>query len=117
MSDPEMPNNAGLSGFLAAGETRRQAGLTPEQIQALRITEVHLHENVLVCRLSNGMLLYSPVSISPALAAAPYLARFQWRISGDGKAVFWYTEELKAHLSLREMLAAPDSELAGVAEA
>jgi hypothetical protein len=114
MREPEMPNHAALSDFPAGGETRRKDTLSPEEIQGLRIREVHLQEDMLLCRLSNGQLLQVPISISPALAAAPHLARFQWRISGDGKAVFWYTEALKAHVSLREMLDAPDSELAGI---
>lgn len=116
MPEPDMPNNAALSDFPAQSEARRKASETLEEVPGLRISEVHLHEDTLLCRLSNGQLLSVPLSVSSALAAAPHLARFQWRISGDGKAVFWYSEQLKAHVSLREMLDAPDSELSGIAK-
>jgi len=111
MPEPNTTGRATRNAYADVRTERRKDWPTLEQMQALRITEVRLHEQAMECHLSDGHWLGVPLTVSRAVAEAPPVARFQWRISGDGKAVFWYTEELKAHLSLREMLDCPESEL------
>jgi hypothetical protein len=106
MPDADSSDNAVVDAVGGSEASGRQAAYTPEEVQALRITRVNVQEDVLYCVLSDGKLLSVPVGVSLALAAAPMRARYQWRISGDGRAIVWYGDELKEYLSLRSLLAA-----------
>lgn len=105
MANAEFSNNATVRSAETLAARCHKPAYAPEEIQSLRITRVNVQEKLLYCVLSDEKLLCVPVAISPALAAAPMQARYQWRISGDGKAIVWYGDELKEYLSLRTLLA------------
>lgn len=114
--DADSSNNAAVGDPGTSGGPRYQPAYSSEQIQSLRILRVNFREDLLHCVLSDGKLLCVPIGASPALAAAPMHARDQWRISGDGKAIVWYGDELKEHLSLRSLLSGLESEGASLSE-
>jgi len=116
MSDAGFSNNASVRDPSVSIGPCHKPAYTPAEIQSLRITRVNVQEDVLYCVLSDGKLLCVPVGVSPALAEAPMRARYQWRISGDGKAIVWYGDELKEYLSLRSLLAHLESDTASLSE-
>jgi len=116
MPDADFSDNAVVDAVGGSGVSGHPAAYTAEEVQALRITRVNVQEDVLYCVLSDGKLLSVAVGVSPALAAAPTRARYQWRISGDGKAIVWYGDELKEYLSLRSLLAAAEIAAGGLSE-
>jgi len=115
MPDAGFSRNPAMTGAERPGPCHKPA-YTAEEIQSLRIRRVNVQEDLLYCVLSDEKLLCVPIGVSPALAAAPMRARYQWRISGDGKAIVWYGDELKEYLSLRTLLAYLDSEAETVSE-
>jgi len=112
----DFSDNASVRDSGSPGDPCHKPAYTPEEVQALRITRVNVQEDMLYCVLSDGKLLWVPLGVSPALAEAPMRARYQWRISGDGKAIVWYGDELKEYLSLRSLLSYVESDAGSLSE-
>jgi hypothetical protein len=93
---------------------RRPPSYTPEEINNLRITRVHFREDFLFCLLSDANVLCVPLTISPAVLAAPRKLRYQWQVTADGRAVVWHTKGMGVttiHLDLTAILTHPESEI------
>jgi hypothetical protein len=55
-----------------------------------------------------------PLTISPALQAAPNQMRYQWQVADDGEAVVWYTRSMgisTERISLADILAYPEAQI------
>jgi hypothetical protein len=91
---------------------RRPPRYTPQEVDALRITRVHLREDFLFCLLSDGNMLCVPLSIAPQVLRAPEQQRYLWQITGDGKSISWSTRAMGVRtetLSLERILAHPEA--------
>jgi hypothetical protein len=92
---------------------RRPPSYTPDDIASLRITRVHFRQDYIFFLLLDGKVLCVPLGISSALEAAPRQARYQWQITGDGKAVVWHTKGTVGvpteRLELTRILAHPEA--------
>jgi hypothetical protein len=73
--------------------TRHRPGYTPDEIDTLRITRVHVRQDHIFCLLSDGNMLSVPLRIVPALRAAPDRIRDQWQVTADGQSVVWHSGE------------------------
>jgi hypothetical protein len=98
----------------------RPPSYTPDEISTLRITRMHFRQDYMFCLLSDANMLCVPLSISPALRAAPSQARYEWQITADGQTVVWRSNgsagESIARLDLRRILSHPKAYLAGPRE-
>jgi hypothetical protein len=84
------------------------------ELKDLQITRVHFREQYLFCLLGDGNMVCVPLTISPVLEAAPQQARYQWKISDDGKAVLWYTKGMGVateRLAATDILSHPDARI------
>jgi hypothetical protein len=77
---------------LTATREHRPPSYTRDEITTLRITRVHLRQDYIFCLLSDANMLCVPLTISPALKAAPHRARYEWQITADGQTVVWRTD-------------------------
>ena len=96
---------------------RRPPSYTPDEITTLRITRVHFRQEDIFYLLSDGNMLCVPLTISPALEAAPRLVRYEWQITADGQAVVWASNGSVGvrteRLELARILAHPKAYVAG----
>jgi hypothetical protein len=99
---------------------KRPPSYTADEISTLRITRMHFRQEHIFCLLSDANMLCVPLTISPALKAAPSEARYDWQITADGQTVVWRTDEsasvVIARLGLRRILSHPKAYLAGSRE-
>jgi hypothetical protein len=97
------------------GSARSPPRYTPDQVNDLTISRVHLRDRYLFCLLSDGRMLCVPLDISPVLAGAPLRLRYQWQITEGGKEVIWYLKGMgvaPVRLNLPELLAHPEAQVA-----
>lgn len=90
---------------------RRRPCYSAGDIARLRLTRVFLHEDFLVCLLSDRRTLFVPLRISPVVAAAPLRTRYQWQVGEDGTSLLWTRGSVEERLRLPAMLAFPGSEI------
>jgi hypothetical protein len=93
---------------------RQAPSYTPAQINELRIATVHFRDDFMFCLLSDGNRVCVPLTISPALQAAPRHMRYQWQVADDGKSVVWYMSTMgvpTAHIALWDILAHPEAQI------
>jgi hypothetical protein len=90
---------------------------SPDEISTLRITRMHFRQDYMFCLLSDANMLCVPLTISPALTAAPNEARDEWHITADGQTVVWRSNgsagQAIARLGLKRILGHPKAYLSG----
>lgn len=87
--------------------SRQRPDYSPEEISALRILQVYFRPNSIFCLLSDGKTLSVPLEVSPALAAAEPVSKYQWQLDAGGKIVAWHTGGLTEELALPQLLGHP----------